>query len=80
MVIHALQGVEGVLPDKPADVLFLEFGDSDMILRVRWWIESNIDARRSADRVKAAINIALEQAGIEMPNPQMTVELKKFDG
>jgi len=75
-----LQGVEGVLPDKPADVLFLEFGDSDMILRVRWWIESYIDARRSADRVNEAIYTALEQAGIEMPNPQMTVELKKFDG
>ena len=80
VIIHAMQGVEGVLPDKPVDVLFLEFGDSDMILRVRWWIESYIDARRSADRVNEAIYTALEQAGIEMPNPQMTVELKKFDG
>jgi len=56
--------------------LFLEFGDSEMRLRVRWWIESYIDARRSTDRVNEAIYLALAQAGIEMPNPIMTVELK----
>jgi small-conductance mechanosensitive channel len=58
------------------DILFLEFGDSEMLLRVRWWIESYIDARRSTDRVNEAIYTALEQAGIELPNPMMTVELK----
>jgi MscS family membrane protein len=76
VISNALQGIEGVLPDKPVDVLFLEFGDSDMILRVRWWIESYIDARRSTDRVNEAMYTALAQAGIELPNPQMTVELK----
>lgn len=79
VIINALQGVEGVLPDKPVDVLFLEFGDSDMVLRVRWWIESYVDARRSTDRVNETIYTALEQAGIDMPNPQMTVEIKRRD-
>lgn len=79
VITNALQGVEGVLPDKPVDVLFLEFGDSDMILRVRWWIESYVDARRSTDRVNEAIYTALEQAGIEIPNPVMTVELAHKD-
>jgi len=46
---------------------------------VRWWIESYIDARRSADRVNETVYLALEQAGIELPNPMMTVELKTKD-
>lgn len=76
VITTALQGAEGVLPEMPVDILFMEFGDSAMILRVRWWIESYIDARRSTDRVNEAIITALEAAGIELPNPIMTVELK----
>jgi MscS family membrane protein len=79
VITESLKGVEGVIPDMPVDILFMEFGDSDMVLRVRWWIESYIDARRSTDRVNEAVYIALEQAGIEMPNPVMTVELKNLD-
>jgi small-conductance mechanosensitive channel len=76
VIVDALQEVEGVIPKMPVDILFMEFGDSAMILRVRWWIESYIDARRSTDRVNETIYLALEQAGIELPNPVMTVELK----
>ncbi len=77
VITESLQGVEGVLPEMPVDILFMEFGDSAMILRVRWWIASYIDARRSTDRVNETIYLALEQAGIELPNPMMTVEIKK---
>jgi len=76
VITTSLIGVEGVIPDKPVDILFMEFGDSAMILRVRWWIESYIDARRSTDRVNECIYQALGQEGIELPNPIMTVELK----
>lgn len=79
VITGALHGVEGVLPDMPVDILFLEFGDSAMILRVRWWIESYIDARRSTDRVNETMYTALEQAGIGLPNPIMTVEIKNID-
>lgn len=77
VITEALQGVEGVIPDKPVEVLFMEFGASEMVLRVRWWIESYVDARRSTDRVNEHIYKALEKAGIEMPNPMMTIELKE---
>jgi MscS family membrane protein len=76
VITKSLIGVEGVIPDKPVDILFMEFGDSAMVLRVRWWIESYIDARRSTDRVNECIYQALGQEGIELPNPIMTVELK----
>jgi small-conductance mechanosensitive channel len=62
--------VEGVLPDRPVEALFLEFADSAMIFRVRWWLESYEDTRRMFDRVNTALYKALEGAGIEIPFPQ----------
>jgi MscS family membrane protein len=79
VITESLKSVEGILPDKPVDVLFMEWGDSEMVLRVRWWIESYIDARRSTDRVNEHIYQALEEAGVEMPFPTMTVELMNRD-
>jgi len=75
VVTASLKDVEGIIPDKPVDVLFMEWGDSEMVLRVRWWIESYVDARRSTDRVNEHIYQALEEAGIEMPFPTMSVEI-----
>jgi MscS family membrane protein len=79
VITASLKDVEGIIPDKPVDVLFMEWGDSEMVLRVRWWIESYVDARRSTDRVNEHIYQALEEAGIEMPFPTMTVELMNRD-
>jgi small-conductance mechanosensitive channel len=70
VMIDAVQGVEGVLPDRPVEALFLEFADSAMIFRVRWWLESYEDTRRMFDRVNTALYKALEGAGIEIPFPQ----------
>jgi len=68
--------VEGVLPDRKVEALFLEFGDSAMIFRVRWWLESYVDTRRMFDRVNTALYKALEEAGIELPFPQLDVHHK----
>lgn len=69
-MIEAVEGVEGVLPDKPVEALFLQFGDSGMIFRVRWWLDSYQDTRRMFDRVNTALLRGLTQAGIELPAPQ----------
>jgi small-conductance mechanosensitive channel len=68
-IIDAVRGVEGVLETHPVEALFLEFGDSAMIFRVRWWIESYVDTRRMFDRVNTRIYEALETAGVELPPP-----------
>ncbi len=75
VIVNSLKGVEGIIPDMPVDVLFMEWGDSEMVFRVRWWIKSYIDARRSTDRVNEHIYQALEEAGVDMPFPTMSVEL-----
>jgi small-conductance mechanosensitive channel len=66
-MIDAVRKVDGVLADHPVEALFLEFGNSALIFRVRWWIDSYIDTRRMFDKVNTAIYKALEKAGIEIP-------------
>ena len=67
VIQDAVRGVEGVLPDQPVDVLFVKFGRSDRIMRVRWWMDTIDHIYPMLDRVNAAVESALEEAGIEMP-------------
>ena len=73
IMIDTVSKVEGVLPEHPVDALFLEFGDSALIFRVRWWLDSYVDTRRMFDRVNTALYQALTAEGIEMPYPQMVI-------
>ena len=76
VMVDAVRGVEGVLPDRKVEALFLEFGDSALIFRVRWWLESYVDTRQMFDRVNTALYKALEKENIELPFPQLDVHMK----
>ncbi len=76
VLIEAVSKVEGVLTDYPVEALFLEFGDSALIFRVRWWLESYVDTRRMFDSVNTAMYNALNEAGIEIPFPQRVLTHK----
>jgi MscS family membrane protein len=76
VIVEAVHQVEGVLSDKPVDALYAEMGDSAMIFRVRWWIESYRDTRRMFDKVHTALQQALDEAGIECPFPTQTLNLQ----
>jgi len=76
ILVETVSQVEGVLPDKPVEALFLEFGDSALVFRVRWWLDSYVDTRRMFDRVNTAMYNALNQAGIEIPFPHQVVHLR----
>ena len=76
VIVEAVRQVEGVLLDKPVDALYMEMGDSAMIFRVRWWIESYEDTRRMFDRVHRSLQKALDEAGIESPNPAQDINLR----
>jgi len=75
-LVQAVRGVEGVLLDHPIEALFLQFGDSSLVFRVRWWIESYADTRRMFDKVNSTIYRALGEAGITIPFPQRDVHHK----
>ncbi len=76
IIVETVRQVEGVLPDKPVDALYHEMGDSAMIFRVRWWIESYSDTRHMFDRVHTALQNALDAAGIDMPFPTQHVNVQ----
>jgi small-conductance mechanosensitive channel len=76
VIQDAVSKVEGVNPDYPVDALFLEFGPTDMIFRVRWWIDSYFDTRRMFDKVNQAMYQALESEGIEMPFTTYDVNIR----
>jgi small-conductance mechanosensitive channel len=76
IIVDTVRQVEGVLPDKPVDALYIEMGDSARIIRVRWWIESYIDTRQMLDRVHTAVERALDEASVEMPFPTQSISLQ----
>jgi len=77
--IDAVRDVEGVLPDKPVDALFVDFGDSTITFRIRWWIDSYIDTRRMFDKVNEALLNGFNEASINMPNITYDLNLKVDD-
>jgi small-conductance mechanosensitive channel len=67
VIIKAVRKVAGVLPDKPVDALYVEMGQSAIVFRARWWIESYADTRHIFDRVNTKVHEALTEAGIKIP-------------
>ncbi len=63
----AVRGIEGILPDQPVDVLFLDYGLSSRVMRVRWWINDMYRERPTISQVNEALEIAFDEVGIEMP-------------
>jgi len=76
VMVNAVRDVDGVLSDRPVEALFLEFGDSALIFRVRWWLESYVDTRRMFDRVNSSLYKALQKENIQLPFPQLDVHVK----
>jgi small-conductance mechanosensitive channel len=66
--IKAVNQVDGILPDKPVDALFVDFGESTITFRIRWWIDSYVDTRRMFDKVNEQLLKGFNEAGIKMPN------------
>ena len=80
IIVDSVSNVEGVLPDKPVDALYVEMGESAMTFRVRWWIDSYIDTRRMFDSVNTALQMELDEAGIEMPFNTFDINILNMPG
>lgn len=66
----AVRGIDGVMPDKPVDVLFLGYGDYARSISVRWWIASYEQEWAMLDKVNRAMQVALNNVGIAIPFPR----------
>jgi small-conductance mechanosensitive channel len=58
--------VDGVLPDKPVEVLHWQFGRFGRTVRVRWWIASCEADNRTSTAVNAALEATLAAADIQI--------------
>ncbi len=75
VMIEAVMAEPWVMKDQRIEALFLEFGDSALVFRVRCWIEHYMETRRAVDRLNTALYHALNREGIAIPFPQRDLHL-----
>lgn len=80
VLVDAVSAQDWVMKDQLIEALFLEFQDSGLLFRVRCWIETYVETRRSIDKLNTTIYKALAEAGMEIPFPQRVVHLPPSKG
>ena len=74
VLVEAVSAVDGVLGDPSPSVRAQGFGDGWTTMQVRWWHDSDLRSESvTRDRVVRAIKQALDEAGIDMPSPEIIV-------
>ena len=76
VMIDAVRAQDWVKQDERVEALFLEFGDSALIFRVRCWIGHYVETRRLIDKLNTCLYLALREAEITIPFPTRTVDLR----
>ena len=74
---QTVRGVDDVMTDKPVEVIYLQFGPSTRIVRVRWWIATCEHEVQIVSRVNVAIEAALVAANIEIAHTTFDLNIKK---
>jgi small-conductance mechanosensitive channel len=75
VMIDAVRAEPWVIDDRLVEALFLEFGDSALVFRVRCWIEDYMETRRVIDKLNTALYNALNREGIAIPFPQRDLHI-----
>ena len=73
VMVDAVRAQDWVMKEERIEALFLEFGDSAMIFRVRCWIEHYVETRRIMDKLNTCLYDALNESNIDMPDPIRTL-------
>jgi MscS family membrane protein len=80
VMIDAIRAEDWVMKERLIEALFLEFGESGFVFRVRCWIEHYVETRRIIDKMNSALYHALNREGIVIPYPQRVVHLVSDNG
>lgn len=76
IILQVLQEERDVSPDPKADVIVVDFAESSVNLRARWWTRSQIaDGLNAQDRVWTRVKHDLSAAGIDLPFPTRQILL-----
>jgi MscS family membrane protein len=73
VMIDAVRAQDWVMKEERIEALFIQYGDSAAIFRVRCWIEHYVETRRIMDKLNSCLYEALSEAGINMPFPTQTI-------
>lgn len=77
LIGETVRGVEGILLEKPVDVIYLSFAGTTMEIRVRWWIKNMDNQFEVRTRVHVALKQALQNAGVDTPDLSFVFNVNK---
>ena len=79
VAVGAMERADAVAAQPPPDVVRQEFGDSAILLRLRYWITTpTVQAKwRAQNAVVGAVKSAFEAEGIEIPFPQRELTARR---
>ncbi len=75
VAMEAVKKIDGVLDDPAPQVVITELADSSINLQVRVWVKKENYGRVRPEVIKAIYN-AYNEAGIEIPYPQLDVHVR----
>lgn len=77
-IVDALRSIEGIDESPAPDVLAMNFGDSGLVLRMRYWITpSKADFLKVRDAAMTAVKNALQAAKLSFPISTVVVRERK---
>lgn len=77
VTLEAMKTIDGVLPQPAPELLAWELGESTLNARLRWWTGSKrTDVVHTKARVIERVTEALNQAGIDLPFPTRTIDMR----
>jgi small-conductance mechanosensitive channel len=80
VVVETLRNTDRVLAEKKIEFLYIGFKDTARHIRVRWWLADYHLQWPMLDVVCTAIDLALNQAGIEIPIATYDLNVNMEDG
>lgn len=79
---EAMKGIDEILAVPSPDVVLKQFGDSSVLLELRFWIEKPSSRKkwRAVTAVVRAVKLAYDREGIKIPYPQQEVLAREEAG
>jgi len=70
LLLKATEGVKGILKEPPPSVYFINFGDSSLLFKLIYYVESKEAAFSVKSKVHENVKRLFEANGVEIPFPQ----------
>ncbi|HEY4035139.1 MAG TPA: mechanosensitive ion channel family protein [Ktedonobacteraceae bacterium] len=78
IILDAVNSIDGVLDDPPAEALVVALADCNVNIRIHWWTMTpqNIHTLHLQDKVLTALKNSMVKSGIDLPMPSQQILLQ----